>query len=398
MSLQRWKDKLRPGSFRGVRFFVDNVQYSSGRRGPDHEFPDREEPYAADTGRKQRKFNIDAFIVGIDYFPAKNLLIKALEKKGPADLIHPYYGKKKVVCRSFTVEEFAAAGGYVKFTINFVEAGTLVFPKTNADRPFLVDLAGKVLGEGAASALESGMQIADQAQFVLDSATEKVLGITEQMDSISAGMAGAADPLAEFAYSLRNIRASAADLILSPLVLARNFQDAFALLLSAVAPSDGFRFSRSFFGFGLLDPLIPLTTATRIIQAGSLGALNTFTQTLGLIGGSSAGTRLSFNSYDDAISVRDILTGHADFLMGTSGDDVFSSLVNLRTQVVGAIPDESRNLSHVTSFIPFTTSSSLVTAYELYGSVDQEQDIINRNHIGHPGFLVGGNPLEVLDG
>src|SRR4051812_14250947 len=211
-AMSRWQDKLRKASFRGVRFLVDQVDQEGGRRGGDHEFPDREDPYAEDSGRKQRKYDVEGYLVGPDYFAAKKLLIKACEKKGPGDLIHPYYGRIRVVLRTFRVTETAGEGGFVKFSFKFVEAGSLAFPRANSDRAFLVGLAGQVLGAGAASALESAFQTADQAQFVVDSASEKLLALSERMDSIATGITGSADSIAEFAFTLRNFKESVVEL------------------------------------------------------------------------------------------------------------------------------------------------------------------------------------------
>jgi prophage DNA circulation protein len=100
MAIARWKHKLRPASFRGVRFLVDRHETQGGRRGADwHEFPDRDDTLRRGHGRHQRKWSVDGYLVGPDYFAARNKLEQALEKKGSADLVHPYYGKKKVVCR-----------------------------------------------------------------------------------------------------------------------------------------------------------------------------------------------------------------------------------------------------------------------------------------------------------
>jgi prophage DNA circulation protein len=398
MNKQRWKDKLRPASFRGVRFQVDNVNVEGGRRGPDHEFPDRDEPYAEDTGRKQRKFDIDGYLVGPDYFAAKNKLIQACEKKGPGDLVHPYYGRKKVICRSFTVEEYAAAGGYVRFRFRFVEAGSLLFPSGNADRAFLVDLAGKVLGQAAADDLASAFKTADQAQFVVDSATDNLLSISGQMDSISAGITSAADPVAEFAFAVRNFKASATDLVLSPVALAKNIADAFSLLADAILPAASYAFHKGFFGFGFIGPLIPLTTASRLQQSQNQSALSQYMSTLGVIGAANAAVGMDHKSYEDAVSVRDAITSEIDNLMLTSASDSsYAALQDLRSQLTQAVPDENKNLAHISQVTPGSTGSSLVLAYELYGSVDQEQDIIDRNGIRHPGFVTGGKPLEVLD-
>jgi prophage DNA circulation protein len=398
MPRQRWRDKLRPASFRGVRFLVDQVAVEGGRRGPDHEFPDREEPYAEDTGRKQRKWDFDGYLVGADYFAAKNKLITALEKKGSGDLIHPYYGKKKVVCRSFTVTETAGSGGFVKFSMKFVEAGQLLFPKAGSDRAFLVGLAGSLLGTAAATALTDAFSVADQAQFVVDSATDKLLAVTDRLESISAGITGAADPLAEFAFAVRNLAASVEDLVLSPVALASNIGDAFGLLFAAADPDIAFTSARTFFSFGDDDPTIPDTTATRTQQRANSAALNAYVKTVAVVGAANAAVEMSYKSVEDATAVRDALADTLDDLMETVTDDnLFSALQEMRAQVVNAVPGDTQNLAHISELILPATMPSLVLAYDLYGNVDDEQDLIDRNEVRHPAFIQGGKVLEVLD-
>lgn len=398
MPRQRWKDKLRPASWRGIRFLVDQVGYESGRRGPDHEFPDRDVPYAEDTGRRQRKWDVEGYLVGPDYFAAKNKLIEALEKKGSGDLIHPYYGKKKAVCRSFTVTETAGAGGFVKFSMKFVEAGQLNFPKAGSDRAFLVDLAGKLLGEAAAAALTDAFSVADQAQFVVDSATDKLLEAAEQMESLSAGITGAADSLAEYAFAVRNLKASVGDLVLSPVALAQNIADVFGLFYAAASPDVAFTSGRQFFSFGEDDPTIPATTSTRVQQAANSAALNTYIQTVALIGAANGAVAMEHKSVEDADEVRNALADRLDTLMeSTTDDNLYSALQNMRAEVVNAVPGEDANLARISEITLQGTVPSLVLAYDLYGSVDDEQDIIDRNKIRNPAFIQGGKAIEVLD-
>lgn len=398
MANQRWKDKLRPASFRGVRFLVDSVTVEGGRRGPDHEFPDREEPYAEDSGKEQGKYNFEAYLVGSDYFAAKKKLQQALDKKGPGDLVHPYYGKKRVLARKYSITETSGEGGFVKFSLKFVEAGSLSFPKAGSDRAFLVGLAGKLLGDGAAAALTDAFSVADQAQFVVDSATDKLLAVTAQMESISASITGAADPLAEFAFAARNLRASAVDLVLSPVALAQNIADTFSLLFAAASPEQAYTAGRKFFNFGDNDPTIPTTTATRLQQRANSQALNTYAKTLGVINAATAAVDMTHDSVDEATAVRDVLADQLDALMeATTDDTVYSALQNLRSEVVNAIPGDNADLALVSTLELHATMPSLALAYELYGNVDDEQDLIDRNRIRHPGFIVGGNTLEVLD-
>jgi prophage DNA circulation protein len=37
-----------------------------------------------------------------------------------------------------------------------------------------------------------------------------------------------------------------------------------------------------------------------------------------------------------------------------------------------------------------------VIAYQVYGSLDREDDIVARNNVSHPGFCRGGEPLSLV--
>ena len=188
------------------------------------------------------------------------------------------------------------------------------------------------------------------------------------------------------------------DLILSPVALYNNIADAFGLLVGAFTFQGSFKFSRSFFAFGSNDPAVPQTTATRVTEARNLRALNQAIQTIADTAAAQSAVAATFTSTDEALETQGALTDQLDSLMeSTDNDEVYSALQNMRTQVAAGIPGADQDLAEVTELTPTSTLPSLILSYELYGSVDQEQDIIDRNDIAHPGFILGGRPLEVLD-
>jgi prophage DNA circulation protein len=103
-------------------------------------------------------------------------------------------------------------------------------------------------------------------------------------------------------------------------------------------------------------------------------------------------------SVDDANLVRDVVGDQLDALMGeTTSDDVFNGLQDLRAQLVNAVPPKDESLARVARVTLVGGSNALALAYELYGSLALESDLIGRNAIRHPGFIPAGRELEVLD-
>lgn len=395
---QRWKDKLRPASFRGIAFFVDTASLESGRRGPMHEFPDRDVPYREDTGRRARRYDVEGYLVGSEYLAAKRTLIDACEKAGSGDLVHPYYGRVRVVCDGVTVQETSGSGGFVKFSFKFVEAGQLSFPKQGADSQYLIDQATDALKEANSGAFAERFSVLNQASFVIDSAAEKVEAFADEVGALTSGVSGTAASLSELAFSIRNLKANVRDLVNTPALLAQQMDSALGFLSDALDPSDVLDACKKLFGFGDEDEEIPLTTSTREQQDKNRKALNTLVQVIAIGDAASAAAGMDHVSVDDATAVRDALNDQLDSLMEeTDDDETFSKLQALRAEIANAIPGKDKDLAQIATLTLPGSLPSIVLAYELYGHLDLEQDLIDRNNVRHPGFVPGGQELEVLD-
>lgn len=125
----KWRAELRVATFRNAQFHIETGGRSSGRRIALHEYPKREQPYAEDMGKKTITFDIVGYIIegdrrlGLDYRPARNRLMDALEREGPGLLIHPTMDELEVVCDRYSVNESRDRGGIATFDMHFIEFG-----------------------------------------------------------------------------------------------------------------------------------------------------------------------------------------------------------------------------------------------------------------------------------
>ena len=122
--LASWRNQLQPASFRGVPFYVDTMGGADGRRSAVFEFPNRDDAYVEDLGRRVQKINLDAYVIGDDYIADRDDLIDALGKEpGPGTLVHPTRGSLWVQAGEVSFQETKEAGGLCKFRLEFVIAG-----------------------------------------------------------------------------------------------------------------------------------------------------------------------------------------------------------------------------------------------------------------------------------
>lgn len=122
--MRNWIKTLRPASFRGVRFYVDEEAIPrTGRRIVRHEYVKAEEHGTEDMGRLPREFRIRAYIANDQADTDCQALIAACSTKGAASLVLPFFGSHQVRCENCGNSWRKDTLGYVDIDLDFVEAG-----------------------------------------------------------------------------------------------------------------------------------------------------------------------------------------------------------------------------------------------------------------------------------
>lgn len=379
-----WRDSLQPARFRGVNFFVDSSDYSTGRRTVTHEYPFRDQPYSEDMGRKARTFSIEGYVLGDDYFTARNELLDALEKPGPGELIHPYHGTRSVAVASVRVRESTDRGGMATFSIEFEET-----PAQPAQPTVIPDAAGAV--RDSASALQSAAGAEFIAKYVTDATrTESVAGMlrsaTLKINNAVSTVNMAEQDLALMKRRITEFEDSIDSILDTPQDILDGLTGIFALVSS---------------GFGDIYDFDagerpPSTTANREIEQTNYDATQRVIQRMAVVRMALTALDEEFDSYDSAVAARSLITDLLDDQSDTAADDTYPSLLQLRADLVKAIPGDDSELARLVSYTAPVSVPSLVLTHQLYGNLDLESDLLSRNAIKNPMFVIGSRELEVL--
>jgi prophage DNA circulation protein len=126
MATPPWKLQLYPATFRGAVFHVEVREKASGRRDFVHEFPNRDQPYSEDLGRRARRFTVAGYVIGPNYITDRDALITALEADGPGALVLPTQGSQQVQVDHYSVIERREKGGMAEIEMTFTEAGAVI--------------------------------------------------------------------------------------------------------------------------------------------------------------------------------------------------------------------------------------------------------------------------------
>lgn len=395
---ETWRDKLRPASFRGVGFEAKGRKGKGGRRGADHEFPERDEGFPEDTGRKMRRYSVEAFLLasrlGGNYLPAKNKLLAALEQKGPGEYIDAWGDTWQVQVRDFEWEERTDEGGYVAFNITFVEYGNKALHTVQADTAYAVRQASADSKAAVVSDFDAKFN-ARGNDDVLKRATAAAGGALDKIETTLAEGAtasrynGGVSSLLGRVVSLRNSLGGG------------GFGPSLSELMSLALGMHGegwprYQAARGFLDYGQdFAPITP-TTTMRAQAATNQTAMIDLVRGLAAVEAAQASADIPFTVYDDAVTVRDQVATSLDERMMTAPDRVYQSLSSLRAASIRDITTRGADLSRLSNVINDADTPALVLAQRLYGNASRESDVLTRNPtIRHPGFIPGGLTLKV---
>lgn len=396
-----WRDlrNSRPAQLGNARFLVLSGSAEFGRKTAVHEYPLRDKPFVEDLGRDTRQFSIEAYVIGADYMAARDALIAEIERAGPHRLVHPYFGEMRVdIIGKAHIEESTREGGMARISIPCIEAGELVFPSAAIATQDVVASQADAAVVAIQDDFAESFDVSGTPDFVSDSAESLVGDLTETMDDITRTITTLPDALPEFLATLNDVSVSVSSLILAPATLAGKITDAIAQFnVIAQRPEASLDILRDLFGFGADAQAVPTTTANRQAQARNQAAFFALVQRAAVVEAVRASATVAFTSYDDAVALRSELIEAVDALADVASDDaVYYALTKIKTAMINDITARGADLARVVQRQLRAPIPAIVLAYDLYGDLDLEADILARNSVRDPLFMPSAEPVEVL--
>jgi len=399
--------EMRPGSYRGVPFLVAlEAEDETGRRAEIHRYPQRDDAYVEDLGRKSEPFTIEAMVIGADYLARADQLYRACGEPGPAELIHPWLGAMQVFClgckRRFSTKE----GGSARFTLTFILAGENRYPAGVLDTRVPVRDAATNAGDAVVDDFARRFSTDKQPSFVGEAAIDLLGQVADWVRGGAPHLALGGPAVPGFDRELASFRNDLTTLVGAPETLGRRVMGLLGGLGPLFAsPRDGVRAYRSIGSWGSTLPAVPLTTANRQRQAENQAAIADLVRRGALIEEARQTADIEFEHRDEAIAYRRDLAQRLDDEMIRAGDagedDSYRALESLRAASIRDITTRGADLSRLARIASPATRPALTMAWQIYGDdpaivAARADDITRRNRIAHPGFVPGGREIEVI--
>lgn len=408
MNQAAWRKQLQRASFRGVPFYVRSADTEEGRRGVLHEYPLRDEPFVEDMGRKAGEFSLEAFVLGDDYFKARDALRDALKKPGVGELVHPTLGRLNVaqVVPFRFVESLVDEGGVARFTLRFTETADNLQPSAETNTSAVVDAQADAASEAVADEFADEFSVDGLPEFTAADAMTLLSDAAAAIEAARAGVMPDLTVVGEFLGEVSRFSSSLSSLVLAPRTLAVQVLGLASGLRNAVLrPINAVTSLAKFFGYASSRTPVPLTTPSRRAQANNRTAIVSLVQRAAVIEAARASARIDFSAagspritYQQAIALREQLADALEDAASTASADAYNALMDLRAAVVRDITARGADLPRLVTISMPATLPALVVAYRAFGDATREAEIVARNPtiVRHPGFVPGGVPLEAL--
>lgn len=382
-----WRDRLRPASFRGVPFHVDEAAGEYGRRYQHHEYPQRNVPWAEDLGRSQRRWQLTGYVLGAHYMGTRDRLLAACEQPGAGTLVHPYLGRLQVVCESVRYRERNDEGGMCRLELAFAEPGTQGAPDARRAAGAALRGAARGLATAARSAFAGNtFRVAGFPDFVARAAAHDLAELARILDALRGPTLQVADPIAIaarrriLALAALTPEAVSADTIAAAVLDA---VDAFTSSVTAAVALDGLT------ALTLVTFTGPPTTPTpaRLQEAENAQSLTALTHQAAAAALPGAVSAVPLTSYDDVVQVRTRVVDLCDRVEADATDAVYEALADVRAQAVADLAVRGATLRPLRPYQTAFPRPSLTLAHQLYQDATRADELVARTRAPHPGFL-----------
>ncbi|HIF6018639.1 TPA: DNA circularization protein [Vibrio parahaemolyticus] len=437
-----FEDRLT-ASFRGVTFMLDEAEGDSGRRAIPHAYPKKEIGYTEDNGKVLTAERISGRVIGENYFDELADILDALNKPGPGEFIHPWFGVRKVQIGKVSHRLVNKVDGLATFNFEVFEVGENLFPTAKRDT------AKQVQAEADNSQLAAN-EVFEEAFDItaLDGVGDMVDQFFDDLDEFTRGLPSLPEELRDWTDRLQRAKDSIGNLLAVPGELAASamtlLEDVKGVVTDPMRALDVYnnvinrwdgaraelavtggltRNITSEDGFASSVPTVSNPNKEAAIMANAEAFKRLVLNSAVVSKASAMGDAdISFNLTDSVESVgslsgverNQLLTGpqlkqigygianqlaeRASEAVDLGDSAVWRQFRALRKAVLADTRERAELLPQVSLYTPISTVPVSLVAWQRNGDTETRQSIVQRNGLSNPAFILPSDSIEVING
>lgn len=418
-----WLEQLQQASFRGVTFQVDTSTDYVGREKVLREYPFQDLPTIQDMGGVSKPGSFSAYVFGEDCFERRDALIRALNKPGAGDLVHPWMGLMRVeIIGAVPVRHSTQEGGVVRFDIEFCRAEATRYPQATANTSrtvlgivnqarlnAIIDFARRFNVDGITGwAVVSSLGAVSQAVTAINDAVGSMITKPVGLVAFETQIRLFRNVLGELIYTPESVAGGILGLMNSLSDIGDNRlgqngstpSDSEAITMAGSRFVDGLNRQQTLFDWHANYSASPYSTPTRTQEQDNYTAIETLVQVGSVLAVAETISSTDFTqhwNYVEAMQWRNTLNIAFQHLLERSDSVVYQDIANLMAGVSNDLVTRSRHLGRVTAIQTRNVHMpALLVSYEQYGDINYADEIVRNNRIQHPLFIEPASTLELI--
>lgn len=410
------RNGYRRARFRDAPFWVDQYQYDQGRRLSIQKFPGDQYTSVQDLGLDGTSISVRAFLVGENYHTELRALESALLRGGEGTLFLPWRGEITVtIVGRIQVAESKDARGFASVGFECLETAPPPIISSpdprNRVRNASANARTVTSDNFVTGYTQEGVPETRKAKLraALDSASEKLLDVQGTVSAKIGVLGRSTNQISRLFGRLNgviNLPLELSDAIVDAVVTTFSSVRSSSFLAQQVLTTWGaggparilaettFNFSSD---FTAEKPTVDQNNTAGVQEQQNLDLLYRMFALQVLYEFTDLLTVVGFESYNQATGILADFIAAVDPFMLDASDKEYEALANLVESVGAYLTTVAQGLPQLATFTPAATLPSLVIAHMLYGNARLEGDVVLRNRIQHPGFVLQGDELEVID-
>jgi len=377
-------EKMFTAAFRGVEFLTDGVQESGGQKTVIHEFVNSNRRIVESQGILNPTYSVTAVLHGDDYVARKESLIKAMQKAGAGEFMHPFEGRKTVHPIDYSVTQDEKSLGQAIVELNFsVETpdtnSSAVTALTSLNIKYQCDFVRvKLTGDFAANFKFKPKK----DPFGLGKLLKQISKLTRGIDGVLGKITAVTDSINEVSSAVDGLANDIGKLINTPSLLAGSFLNAMATLTAAAStPLKALEAQRNLFRNTDAPTQSTLPSTRTSARDSASQAVSTLGKTAAVVEQASALSDIDFALASDVQDVAANFLADYNALIETGiSQELRDSLDELNRIVQDYLKVKAENTPN--TFTINTQPMPLQTLlYRYYGNADNIKLISNLNNL-----------------
>ncbi|BBV67852.1 DMT family permease [Klebsiella sp. STW0522-44] len=422
MATGKWED-LREASFRNVPFYLVDNEGTGGRRAIPRAYPKKEVGWTEDNGAVLTQQQIQGKLIGTRFQKDLEALLRALNTPGPGELVHPWFGIQKVQIGKVTHRLSTEEGGIAYVNFEVFEAGERLFPspKENTSQTTLS------AAEAAKEAFANGDYFAalDGLGEMTDTLLDDMQGLVMNLPTIPSALTDWIDRAGRFKDLAGVVIAKPGELIRQVTSLTSSIRDIVSeppwslrvydqlknqwsgeraarsatktmpanMPVVASSPAQGIT--------GMAGSVPPNVISASAAMQENITDFRQLVVNAALIAQAEAIATMDFTTSDEAIAAGDNLAqqlGEQAVVAVESGQrELWRTFRDLRFAVVNDVRERGAQLPDTRNLNVTATTTAALLAWRETGDTENRDEIVNRNRLRDPSFILPSRKIEVIE-